>query len=135
MDGLLKLVKDNIRELSEGIAYFAVGKRHTGRGYRSWDMLVIYPETTDKREFGDIRRLIRDDEKTILFNPYESAWVGFSEEGDYKSVNDIAKRIRNGYLTGLCRADFNDVDRLMPETLFNEMKEEYKDLKGVSYEI
>jgi hypothetical protein len=110
--GLEKLVADHIRQLSEGIAYVAVGKRRPGSGGRLWDMIFIYPDSDSGWTFGMIRRLIREDDNTILFNTYQSAWAGFTEHGDYKSVEDVAKRIKEAYETGKCRATFDDVDVL-----------------------
>ena len=110
--GLEKLVAENIGELSEGIAYIAVGKRRPGSGGRLWDMIVVFPESDEGWTFGKIRRLIREDDKTIIFNTYNSAWVGFTEEGGFTSIEDVAKRIKEGYESGKCRATLDTVDDL-----------------------
>jgi hypothetical protein len=134
MTGLEKLVEENICELKEGIAYVAVGKRRPSRGSRPWEMIVIYNEGAERREFGNIRHLINDDENTILFNTYNSAWVGFTEEGEYKSIRDVANRIKTGYENGRCRATHDDVDALMPEDLRAEMMAEVRTYEGEEQE-
>jgi hypothetical protein len=121
-DGLERLVAENIGELADGIAYIAVGKPATGKGFRMWRMEILYHEGASRRDFGDVRRLIGEDANTILFNSYESAWVGIDEDGSYRSIADVARRIRNAYKIGLCRAAVADVDALMPP----EMRTEYE---------
>jgi hypothetical protein len=121
-DGLERLVADNIGELADGLAYIAVGKPAAGKGFRMWRMEILRHESASRRDFGDVRRLIGEDPKTILFCPQESAWVGFDEDGSCRSIADVARRIRNAYKLGLRRAAVEDVDTLMPP----EMRAEYE---------
>jgi hypothetical protein len=133
--GLERLVEENIDALKEGLAYIAVGKPATGKGCRCWRMKVIYNETDDLRDFGDINRLIGADPKTILFNTYDSAWVGIEEDGNYKSIKDIANRIKAGYEAGRCRADYSDVAALMPAAMREEHEAEMKERLRVIGEL
>jgi hypothetical protein len=129
MSGLERLVAANISALKDGIAYIAVGKSATGKGYRRrWQMEILYNESASRRDFGNIRRLIGEDPKTILFNTYESAWVGISEDGSFKSIKDIATRIKGGYEAGRCCATFDDVDALMPADMRARYEAEIKEL-------
>ncbi|MDR1466663.1 MAG: hypothetical protein LBI40_03495 [Treponema sp.] len=68
--------------------------------------------------------LIGEDPNTILFNTYDSGWVGIEEDGSYKSMKDIASRIRNAYKIRLCRVEYDDVDALMPPDMRTEYEAE-----------
>jgi hypothetical protein len=123
-DGLERLVADNIGAIADGIAYIAVGKPASGNGFRFWRMEILYHEEASERGFGNVRRLIGEDPKAILFNAYESAWAGIAEDGSYKSIADVARRIRNAYKLGLRRAAVEDVDALMPPEMRAECEAE-----------
>jgi hypothetical protein len=129
--GLEGLVAGNIAALREGIAYIAVGKPVAGKGFRYWRMETLYNESASRRDFGDVRRLVNDDPNAILFNTCESAWVGFDEDGGYKSVRDVAMRIKAGYEAGRCRASVDDVDALMPAGLWAECEAEMEERKAI----
>jgi hypothetical protein len=129
--GLEGLVAGNIAALQDGAAYIAVGKPAAGTGFRYWRMEALFPESASRRDFGDVRRLVNDDPNAILFNTYESAWVDFDEDGGYKSVRDVAMRIKAGYEAGRCRASVDDVDALMPAGLRAEYEAEMKERKAI----
>jgi hypothetical protein len=126
-NGLEQLVCANIDALKDGIAYIAVGKPTSGKGYRYRRMEILYHESASPRDFGNIRHLINDDPRTIFFNTWDSAWAGFDEDGDYKSTRDVAKRIKQAYEAERCRASIEDVDALMPDVMRAEYEAEMKE--------
>jgi len=111
MTGLEKLVSENIDEIANGIAWIVVGKPQG-----KWDMKVVWKELSLDIEFQKARILIERDPNAILVNGYENAWLGIDEDGNYKSVKDIADRIKAGYKAGMCLVTKEDIDRMMTST-------------------
>ena len=124
------LVESNIHEIADGFCWVLMGKYQSTRGYRKFDMVCVNPETADRCEFGDMRRLLADDPSAILFNGYENAWVGVDGLGgvDEVSPREVAKRLANAYRNGLCRATGEDIDALMPKELYEEIMEEQREI-------
>lgn len=108
-----------------------LGKYQSTRGYKKWEMVVVYTETAERYEFGDMRRLLNDDKNAILFNGYECAWVGVDGVGGTDvSIKDVAKRLKKAYDTGFCKATHDEIDALMPKELYNEMMKEVEEQRN-----
>ena len=43
-----------------------------------------------------------------------NAWIGVDEDGRYKSLKDVAKRIKVGYEAGRCKTSHTEISMLMP---------------------
>jgi hypothetical protein len=121
MKGLEQLVSSNIHEFTSGIPWILVGKAQSTRGYRYWDMVVLHEEESAcEFEFRKAHILLEDDPNAILINGYHNAWVGVDEDGEYKSIKDIAKRIKAGYEAGWCKTSAFEVDMLKPAAMLIE---------------
>jgi hypothetical protein len=114
--GLEQLVSDHISEISSGIPWILIGKAQSTKGYRYWDAVVLHEDDTCAcdMDFRKARLLFNDDNNAILINGYQNAWVGISEDGEYKSIKDVTKRIKAGYEAGRCKTSHLEIAMLKP---------------------
>jgi hypothetical protein len=105
--GLDQLVRENWEEIAEGLAYFLLGKNG-----RKWE-IISFGECSSAETFEAVQKFVDKDPKSIMFNAYENAWVGFNEYGevfDGGGRHTVVKRLRNAYNTGFCVMSHNDID-------------------------
>ncbi|GMO53928.1 MAG: hypothetical protein Pg6C_20340 [Treponemataceae bacterium] len=116
MTTLEEQVKDNLYEIGGGIAWVLVGKfKHPITKRRRWHLAILWEDDFES-DSDVIKKMLADDPNAIFFNSYNSAWVGFDECGNFEegeNVRTVAKRIRNAYQIGRCKADYENIEAVL----------------------